>query len=1659
MNRSSAIFLSFFAIILCIQLVIANPLSAEPGKLLWRSPLKAPDGSTYGFTWSAPVVIKDRCYMQDQEGGIYCFRTTDGEQLWYNKIFAGGPQSSPVYRNGKLFMVAGIGDDPDSWPPSDTLYRLDPECGGIEKQVTPVPGGGIGSMAPAVSDSMVYICAYSSAAGTSILFAIDVDTFDVVWEKPVGNASVIIGEKVLFVLADKLYGLDLQTGEEYWSMDSPNTAGFEMGALSGDILVAFTKTTGYPDYLPSELHAFRLSPDNLDPPQPDPNAPDGLDPPTLLWSFAYESGQYADGSPPTIDSSISMVYAVNRSGVLKAFDPEGDGLPLWMKTVRGSGSASAKPVAFDGKLYIQTEETNGDLFLSCFNGSDGTEIWKSESLVTVWQNADTEQQDAWTADGFTSGEMDIAWGSPAVVDGKIYIATDHGGGLFAFESDPSENNWYMVNQNPNLTGSVGEWKKDFTNSPSTLGLNIDNQNTAFGFSDQPPMKIGLPDYQVNTATLNLVLQGTVFWMKTRGPSVAAALVYNADHTLPPGLFGPGWRFAYESTAGVGCTGKNVEVRKGSGQVLTFSSEEDLTSTSLTYPLELTPAPGNFDRFTVDENHCEWFEKSSRFTYRYEKTTLQGSGIFYLTSVTDRNGNSVVLERDLGTGKINSITGPALRQLTLTYDENDHCIQIATPAFDNRTIDFEYDEQARLIAITDMAGYRGTYEYDEDGYMNKMTNEGHWATFEYASRGPGLGKYVTKVQDSDTAWTLYELLEHDPIKVKRTSRLGKPRIFKSKNGQTRSVTDPLGNIRNIEYQNNLPVSFEDRNGRIKKLEYDDRGNITKQIDALNRWTRFAYNPDDTLHYMTNANSEIWYYEWDQNQNLTKITSPSPENNVTRISYDPYGQIDKITDPNGNVTDYYYDLYGNLKTVTDPLGNITRLGYDGSDLHCTSITDARENEKQIIYDDNDRLNRYYYGPDYTGPSVRNEFDAFGQTRLTDENGNQTRVERNRFGYITKLVPPLGNDTDYDYDPDNNLIEMTDPLGRDTDYVYNDNGWLYRTTDALSHSVYRYYDKEGNLIRLKDQRANETLFDYDSNDRLTENTDPLNRTFVYTRDNLGRISEKTNKRGQKVGYAFDGEGRMTSKTYDGVPEATYEYDPAGNLIQMFDDWGTTTYAYDARNQVKTITYPDTQTVTFTYDELGNYSSITYPDGQTVTYAYDDFNRVTIPRGLRNGANIEIRQNSEKPNRITAMNWGETRFINCEYDPAARLTRQTRSNGTVTDYSYDINDRLTGIAHKNNEAPFLEMNYTFDGADNLTSETSTNPVSPYVDDASLGATIDAANQISQLGADTYTFDSDGNRTAVSNNRFSAVYGPENHATQVTCDGISASYTYDGQGRMVQRIVNGQTSNYHYDLSGRLLFQTDDSGTVNITYLYIGKKLVAMGTASSGYTFFHFDRIGNALALTNDSGTVIKRYAYQPYGASTEDGPEMANPFTFVGAHGVMDLGQEVFLMKNRLYDAGTGKFLQTDPIGIDGGINLYTYAGNNPINNIDPEGTFIFTLSAATVFKVASVAFATYGTYKLIGPDGYVAKAMDQGIKTSQNWQKNLHGYQKDQENLNKAVDERREDVPETLNRAIDVAEHAPAGTSQAYAPAVNSMAKFLKRNNPIKLFEEGIEYLSGD
>ena len=1071
------------------------------------------------------------------------------------------------------------------------------------------------------------------------------------------------------------------------------------------------------------------------------------------------------------------------------------------------------------------------------------------------------------------------------------------------------------------------------NDPRWRGSLAGNPNTAFDDGDQPQVAVGLPTYKINTATLNLLMQGTLFRMPTLGPTLALRLTYNsAADDLTSGTFGRNWSLNYDST--IQKDSPYGLVRLGSGQMLTFTAKTNLDDPNLKYPAEFQPPPGVNHTLLYYGSYFTFRDKDTRLVYRYD-ITPNDTNLYRLTSVADRNGNALTLAVNLTNGAISRISDPVAFGVNLDYQSN-RCTSITTPG--GRRIEFRYDGASNLVQIVDMMGALADYGYDAAHCLTNLSirpglsyGPVRRVDFAYNSRGWGAGWYVTNVLTDRIGKVGYELVSTDPPAVRRINAQGKPTVFRSANGMTTSVIDPLSNLREIEYLKNLPAKITDGNGKIVKYEYDARGNVLRTIDARNNISQFTYDARDNLLTCTTPLNKTWSYEYDTHDNLTRTVSPL--GNVTRCEHLSNGRLWRVTDARGSVTQFAYDQRGNVTQVTDAANNANNYEYANLDYRCTGITDARGKYKRLYYDNNDRLIRIAYGIAPNVIEVRNEFDTFAQTVAYDELGNAMQVERNPMGFITQRRDPLGNITRYTYDADNRLTNTLNALSRQTVSEYDDAGRLVRSVDARQQHVDREYDAQGNLTLVRDERGMAVRFAYDENNRLIYTQDELSRRVNYTRDDLGRVAELQNGRGAKVQYRYDADGRLTATDYAGVRAVTNAYDPVGNITNTTSVAGALKYTYDARNLVTRIRYPDGLEAGFAWDASGNVASVSYPGGLTVAYTYDDFNRVSLPGSFRNAANLEIRSGGEKPNRVTYMSWG-TNWVQFDYDAAARLKRVTRCNGTVTDYSYDANSRPLSIIHRQGLTSFQGFTLGYDALGNVITETATPAWQPSVATSTLNLPVDAANQLATRGLEAVTYDADGNQSTISGNQYAAVWDAENRPTRVTWSGGTNDLVYDGNGIRYQKATGGQTNVFHYDKAGRLLFETDPSGVVQTYYLYARNTLVAMSQPAAGHYFYHFNQVGHAVALTDRQGNVTTHYAYEPYGMVTASGIPVRNPFTYVAAAGVYDDGDGIFYMKNRYYDARAGRFLSKDPLGIEGGLNLFAYAKGNPATYVDPSG-----------------------------------------------------------------------------------------------------------------------------
>src|SRR5262249_54922594 len=130
-----------------------------------------------------------------------------------------------------------------------------------------------------------------------------------------------------------------------------------------------------------------------------------------------------------------------------------------------------------------------------------------------------------------------------------------------------------------------------------------------------------------------------------------------------------------------------------------------------------------------------------------------------------------------------------------------------------------------------------------------------------------------------------------------------------------------------------------------------------------------------------------------------------------------------------------------------------------------------------------------------------------------------------------------------------------------------------------------------------------------------------------------------------------------------------------------------------------------------------------------------------------------------------------------------------------------------------------------------------------------------------------------------------------------------------------------------------DGTGSL-IAHYTQGLGLTSRVDASGNAGFYQYDGIGNTVQVTGAGGTVLNKYRYLPFGETLESQESVANPFTFSGKFGVVQEGNGMTFMRNRSYDPTQGRFIESDPIGLAGGVNFYAYTNNNPVSSADPSG-----------------------------------------------------------------------------------------------------------------------------
>jgi RHS repeat-associated protein len=452
-----------------------------------------------------------------------------------------------------------------------------------------------------------------------------------------------------------------------------------------------------------------------------------------------------------------------------------------------------------------------------------------------------------------------------------------------------------------------------------------------------------------------------------------------------------------------------------------------------------------------------------------------------------------------------------------------------------------------------------------------------------------------------------------------------------------------------------------------------------------------------------------------------------------------------------------------------------------------------------------------------------------------------------------------------------------------------------------------------------------------------------------------------------------------------------------------GTFGYSYNfqpAASLVTEISLPNGANITNSFDSLARLTQTSLNnywghilDGYS--YGYDSLGlRTNITRNLglmTNSAAVGYDDIGQLTSWIAKEASGTLRLneqLGFGFDAADNL--HSRTNGAlVQTFTVDAANELTNVTRSgtftlSGATPAPVTNVTVNGltaqtngdftfaATNISLANGTNTFAIIAQNV-YGTNV-TNNLILNLPTNvSLSFDNNGNLTNDGTRTFG--YDSENQLTNVMVAGQwQSSFVYDGLNR--RRITidfawqSGAwvlTNEVYYVYDERLIIQERDTNSNPlVTYtrgLDLSGSLQGAGgisgllarTDTNGSTFYHNDASGNITALMDGNENIVARYLYNPFGKLLGQWGSMANANTMQFSS--MPQHDGITFYPFRAYEPNFQRFLNQDPIGERGGINLYRFVANNPINYADPNGNqLVQLLGAAIVITVISEAALLY-------------------------------------------------------------------------------------------------------
>ncbi len=650
----------------------------------------------------------------------------------------------------------------------------------------------------------------------------------------------------------------------------------------------------------------------------------------------------------------------------------------------------------------------------------------------------------------------------------------------------------------------------------------------------------------------------------------------------------------------------------------------------------------------------------------------------LTQMTDALGFETLYEYDLLDRIV--LSENALGQTTqFIYDAIGHLISTQTP--NGAVSSFSYDAASQLVAEIDPAGQETTYEYDFGGNTTRVIDRNGHAT-SYAYDGLGRVQNITDALGNAQNFT-YDLAGD---LVSQEDRLGNITTYTFDSiHQVSSVTNALGETTSFTYD---PLGrntiIENALGAQTTFAYDSVGNMTAVTLPGGQQTQYAYDGNGLQVFSTDARGFLTTFVYDARQQLVSETDPL--GNAWQYAYNPRGDLIQEVDAEGNTTSYGYDPLGRLIQVTDPLGYESQYAYDVMG-NLVKAADANGHETQYAYD---ILNRMVSETNPLGAVWSYDYDAEGNLqRLVDANGQTIQYGFDALDRLTEVhYPESGESVAYDYDANGNLITMVDSLGA-SQFTYDALNRLVAQTDPFGRVISTGYDALGQRTHWTYPSGDVLGFDYDANGWLSQVTIPDGQTASYAYNADGQPVDLQMPNGVDMSWAYDEAGRLTALAakhqteMDPFQSFAYTLDGNGYITQSVE-----TFVLETGTQTISKTYGYNERYELT-DTFEGYTGLA-GKGVSTSYTYDPAgNRLSMATDRMLEGSFESADYfyDEADQLVQA---GDTQYA---YDRNGNRTEKLTGEGQITQFTYDVENRLVGIESAFNDTLLWQQENQYDG------------------------------------------------------------------------------------------------------------------------------------------------------------------------------------------------------------------------------------------------------------------------------------------------------------------------------------------------------------------------------